>query len=63
MEQIKLKIGVLAVQGAFLEHKKCLESLNREDGMFGKDVEAIEIRSSDDVDNDMDGLIVPGNYG
>ena len=62
MEQIKLKIGVLAVQGAFLEHKQCLESLDRR-SFKGNKLEVIEIRSSDDIDNDMDGLILPGNYG
>ena len=62
MEEKRLKIGVLAVQGAFLEHQKCLESLDR-DGTFQLKLEVIEIRSSDDIDNDMDGLIVPGNYG
>ena len=61
MEQIKLKIGVLAVQGAYLEHKQCLESLDRR-SKKGNKLEVIEIRSSDNIDNDMDGLIVPGNY-
>ncbi|MBP2645834.1 MAG: Glutamine amidotransferase subunit pdxT [Firmicutes bacterium] len=45
-----VKIGVLALQGAFREHKKMLESCG---------AEAIEVRTTDDV-NSVDGLIIPG---
>ena len=45
-----MKIGVLALQGAFIEHIKVLRSLN---------VEAIEVRKPEQV-RDLDGLIIPG---
>jgi len=45
-----MKIGVLALQGAFIEHVKILESLG---------VEAIEVRLPQDLNN-LDGLIIPG---
>ena len=45
-----MKIGVLALQGAFIEHVKMLCSLN---------VEAIEVRKSEQL-RDLDGLIIPG---
>ncbi len=45
-----MKIGVLALQGAFAEHRKMLERLG---------VEAPEIRLPDELD-ELDGLIIPG---
>lgn len=45
-----MKIGVLAMQGAYKEHIDILERLN---------VDAIEIRSNKDFDN-IDGMIIPG---
>ncbi|MBZ4683886.1 MAG: pyridoxal 5-phosphate synthase pdxT subunit [Fusobacteriaceae bacterium] len=45
-----MKIGVLALQGAFIEHINILKNL---------DVEAIEIRKKEELDN-IDGLIIPG---
>lgn len=45
-----MKIGVLALQGAFLEHEKMLASLG---------VQSFEIRQKADL-CDMDGLILPG---
>lgn len=45
-----MKIGVLALQGAFIEHVKILEGLG---------VEAIEVRLPADL-IDLDGLIIPG---
>lgn len=45
-----MKIGVLALQGAFIEHVKILEGLG---------VEAIEVRLPADL-VDLDGLIIPG---
>lgn len=44
-------IGILALQGAFLEHGQMLEGLG---------VEHFEIRQSDDLNRPMDGLILPG---
>lgn len=44
-------IGVLAVQGAFIEHEKVLESLG---------VSHFEIRQKKDLEQSMDGLILPG---
>lgn len=49
---MKLKIGVLAVQGAFLEHIQMLDKL---------EVEAYEIRKKDDLlRRNYDGFILPG---
>ena len=45
-----MKIGVLALQGAFIEHIKVLRSL---------DVEAIEVRKPEQL-RDLNGLIIPG---
>ena len=45
-----MKIGILAVQGAFAEHKKILESLG---------AECVEIRQLKDLDG-IDGLVLPG---
>jgi len=51
-----MKIGVLALQGAFAEHRKMLKKLG---------IESFEIRKKSDLsnavnDNDIDGLIIPG---
>ncbi len=45
-----MKIGVLALQGAFIEHIKILESLG---------VQAVEVRKPEQL-RDLDGLIIPG---
>lgn len=45
-----MKIGVLALQGAFIEHVKMLETLG---------VEAVEVRLPADLEG-LDGLIIPG---
>ena len=47
----KLKIAVLAVQGAFIEHEKMLEQLG---------AECIELRQAADCKQDFDGLVLPG---
>ena len=47
----RIKIGVLAVQGAFAEHRQILQKLG---------VETFEIRQLQDLDQDFDGLILPG---
>lgn len=46
-----LRIGVLALQGAFLEHEQMLDRLG---------VEHFQIRQQDDLMLPMDGLIIPG---
>lgn len=46
-----MRIGVLAVQGAFVEHEKILEN-------FG--VECLELRNGKDARQDVEGLILPG---
>lgn len=45
-----MKVGVLALQGAFLEHKKKLDNLG---------VEVVEVRLPQDLEG-LDGLIIPG---
>ena len=45
-----MKVGVLALQGAFREHIRMLKSLG---------VEALEIRLPGELD-EVDGLIIPG---
>lgn len=46
-----MKIAVLAVQGAFIEHEKIINGLG---------IECIELRKKSDLDNGFDGLILPG---
>lgn len=46
-----MKIGVLALQGAFIEHEKMLESLG---------AETFEIRQRKDIETSMDAVILPG---
>lgn len=46
-----MRIGVLAVQGAFAEHEKMLADIG---------VESFEIRQKKDLERSMDGLILPG---
>lgn len=46
-----MKIGVLAVQGAFIEHEKKLEAIG---------VDYFEIRQKKDLLQEFDGLILPG---
>ncbi len=45
-----MKIGVLALQGSFIEHTTALQRLG---------VEAAEVRLPDQLDG-LDGLIIPG---
>lgn len=51
-----MKIGILAVQGAFAEHKSKLEKLG---------ARCMELRKKEDLDGDFDGLVLPrrGEYG
>lgn len=44
-------IGVLALQGAFIEHENILKKLG---------VDFFEIRKKEDLNQEMDGLIIPG---
>ena len=44
-------IGILALQGAFIEHEKILAKLG---------VESFEIRQKKDMDRPMDGIIITG---
>ena len=46
-----MQIGVLALQGAFIEHEQMLEKLS---------VPSFEIRQKRDLETPMDGLIIPG---
>lgn len=46
-----MKIGVLALQGAFLEHEQILERLG---------VETVEIRQLKDFQQPLNGLVIPG---
>lgn len=46
-----MKIGVLALQGAFEEHIKMLNRLN---------VQGVEIRQLKDLNQNFDGIIIPG---
>lgn len=46
-----MKIGILAVQGAFAEHRKKLEDLG---------AECIELRKKEDLETEFDGLVLPG---
>lgn len=46
-----MRIGVLALQGAFAEHRTMLEQLG---------AETFEIRQKSDLSHAMDGLVIPG---
>lgn len=46
-----MRIGVLALQGAFIEHENMLTRLG---------IECFEIRQKKDLDRHFDGLIIPG---
>ena len=46
-----MKIAVLAVQGAFAEHKSRLEKLG---------AQCVELRKKEDLENDFSGLVLPG---
>ena len=46
-----MKVAVLAVQGAFIEHEQMLQTLG---------VETVELRKKRDLKQDFQGLILPG---
>ena len=47
-----MKVAVLAVQGAFIEHEQMLQTLG---------VETVELRKKSDLKQDVQGLILPGD--
>ncbi len=49
-----VKIGILAIQGSFAEHVTAFKKL-------GNKIKVIEIRRGDDLTNDINGLVIPGN--
>lgn len=51
-----MRIGILSVQGAFIEHEKMISALNNE---FEYTIQCIQIRQKKDLDN-IDGIILPG---
>ncbi len=60
---MKAKIGILAIQGAFLEHKTCLTKAIKSIRDNCKDenleIEILEVRDAKDM-TDLDALIIPG---
>lgn len=46
-----MKIGVLAMQGAFIEHVQALRQLG---------AEAVELRQLPDLEQPLDGIVLPG---
>lgn len=46
-----MKIAVLAVQGAFIEHERKLEVLG---------ASCVELRKAEDLNQSYDGLVLPG---
>lgn len=46
-----MKVGILALQGAFIEHEKIFETLG---------AEIFEIRQKRDIDREMDAIVLPG---
>ncbi|ESO95429.1 hypothetical protein LOTGIDRAFT_116826 [Lottia gigantea] len=56
----KLRIGVLEVQGAFQEHKNALNKAAKELNDRYILVEVTEVRHSDHITDELNGLIIPG---
>ena len=56
---IVYRIGILEIQGAFLEHRVALQKAR---DLLDEPVslELMEIRKAEDVTDDLDGLIIPG---
>ena len=46
-----MKVAVLAVQGAFIEHEKALHKIG---------IETVELREPKDLEQNFTGLILPG---
>lgn len=55
-----VKIGILAIQGGFLEHinafKRCSEGYAKKDVK----IELLELRNTNDLLDDIDGVVLPG---
>ena len=55
----KLTVGVMAVQGAFLEHQVALERAAEQ--LSQRPLLTVrEVRHADDITSDIQGLIIPG---
>ena len=62
-EHRSVKIGVLAIQGAFAEHVVSLKNAAKDLNALQEEivnVEAVEIRNLELINNVLDGLIIPG---
>lgn len=51
-----MRIGILSVQGAFIEHERMILALNKD---YEETIECVQIRQKKDLDN-IDGIILPG---
>ncbi|XP_062589100.1 pyridoxal 5'-phosphate synthase subunit PdxT-like [Saccostrea cucullata] len=58
-EERSIKIGILEVQGAFLEHKNALLKA-KEQIKLPVQIETFEVRNPSHVTSDLDGMIIPG---
>ena len=60
-EKITLKVGILAIQGAFYEHQVCLLSAKEQIANQNKELslEIVEVKRADHL-NGLDGIIIPG---
>ncbi|CAK8672139.1 pyridoxal 5'-phosphate synthase subunit PdxT-like isoform X2 [Clavelina lepadiformis] len=58
----KVKVGVLAIQGAFIEHVHSLQKAENTLKLKKHDIEVqiMEIRTSDQLNDNLNGLIIPG---
>lgn len=53
-----ITVGLLEVQGAFLEHRVALKKASQ---LLGNvDLRLTEVRTSDHLTDDLDGLVIPG---
>ena len=57
---MSVTVGVLALQGSFEEHIKSLERVRLEQRIEHLDIIVVEIRTAEDVAEDLRGLIIPG---
>ena len=57
---MSIKVGVFALQGSFEEHIKSLERVKMEQRIKHFDIIVAEIRTAEDVTEDLRGLIIPG---
>ena len=55
-----VKVGVLALQGSFEEHFNSLERVRMEQRFKHLDIIVVEIRTAEDVTENLSGLIIPG---